>query len=119
MGKNKRITVTELKTAVGPDFERLLEETAGVLNSARREGAIIADSEEGAAGLLVKIHETRKAVRSRPKRQTLKALEQYVAKRAEMMDYPTFRACGFDIGSGPTEAFCKTLISRLKGSGMR
>ena len=23
------------------------------------------------------------------------------------------------IGSGPTEAFCKTLTSRLKGSGMR
>lgn len=75
--------------------------------------------EQGAAGLLVAIHETRRAVRSRTKRQALQALEQYVVKRAEMLDYPAFRAQGFDIGSGPTEAFCKTLTSRLKGSGMR
>ncbi len=75
--------------------------------------------EEGAAGLLVTIHETRRAVRSRTKRQALKALEQYVVKRVEMLDYPAFREQGFDIGSGPTEAFCKTLTSRLKGSGMR
>ena len=46
-------------------------------------------------------------------------LEQYIAKRTEMMDYPTFLKKGFDIGSGPTEAFCKTLTARLKGSGMR
>ena len=26
---------------------------------------------------------------------------------------------GFDVGSGPTESFCKTLTARLKGSGMR
>ena len=75
--------------------------------------------EEGAAGLLVAIHATRQGVRSRTKRQALQALEQYVVKRAEMLDYPAFREQGFDIGSGPTEAFCKTLTSRLKGSGMR
>lgn len=45
MGKNKRLTVSELKRAVGPDLERLLQETAEALNSAR-DGAIIADSEE-------------------------------------------------------------------------
>jgi len=53
------------------------------------------------------------------KREALRKLEQYVAKRVEMLDYPSFRAQGFDIGSGPTEAFCKTLTARLKGSGMR
>jgi hypothetical protein len=42
-----------------------------------------------------------------------------VAKRVEMLDYPSFRAQGFDIGSGQTEAFCKTLTMRLKGCGMR
>jgi hypothetical protein len=36
-----------------------------------------------------------------------------------MLDYPTYRQKGFDMGSGSTEAFCKTLTSRLKGSGMR
>lgn len=35
------------------------------------------------------------------------------------MDYPTYRAQGWDIGSGPTEAGCKVLGGRLKGSGMR
>ena len=74
---------------------------------------------EGAAGLLVAVHETRRGMRSAAKREALRRLEQYVAKRAEMLDYPTFLKEGFDIGSGPTEAFCKTLTSRLKGSGMR
>jgi len=36
-----------------------------------------------------------------------------------MLDYPTFREAGFDLGSGSTEAFCKTLTARLKGSVMR
>ncbi len=36
-----------------------------------------------------------------------------------MLQYPQFRAAGYEIGSGPTEAFCKTLTSRLKGQGMR
>ena len=35
------------------------------------------------------------------------------------LDYPAFRAKGWQIGSGPTEATCKTLTARLKGSGMR
>jgi hypothetical protein len=42
-----------------------------------------------------------------------------MAKRADMLDYPTYRQKGFDVGSGPTEAACKTLTLRLKGSGMR
>jgi hypothetical protein len=37
----------------------------------------------------------------------------------EMIQYPEFRAAGYEIGSGPTEAFCKTLTQRLKGPGMR
>jgi len=36
-----------------------------------------------------------------------------------MLDYPAFRAQGYALGSGPTESFCKTLTSWLKGSGMR
>ncbi len=34
-------------------------------------------------------------------------------------DYPSYRAHGWDIGSGPTEAGCKIVGARLKGSGMR
>ena len=36
-----------------------------------------------------------------------------------MICYPAFLAKGWQIGSGPTEATCKTLTARLKGSGMR
>ncbi|MFZ2145820.1 MAG: efflux RND transporter permease subunit [Sedimentisphaerales bacterium] len=36
-----------------------------------------------------------------------------------MLDYPRFKQCDYDIGSGPTEAFCKSLTSRLKCPGMR
>jgi hypothetical protein len=84
-----------------------------------REAMATAVNEEGGVGLLVKIHESQRGVRSPVKREALRKLEQYVAKRVEMLDYPSFRAQGFDIGSGPTEAFCKTLTARLKGSGMR
>ena len=87
--------------------------------SAWRKRLSTAVYEEGAVGLLVAIHETLRTVRSPTKRESLEKLEQYVAKRAEMLDYPTFVKRGFDVGSGPTEAACKTLTLRLKGSGMR
>jgi hypothetical protein len=46
-------------------------------------------------------------------------LLNYVSERREMICYPAFQAKGWQIGSGPTEATCKTLTARLKGSGMR
>jgi hypothetical protein len=46
-------------------------------------------------------------------------LLNYVSERREMIRYPEFRSKGWQIGSGPTEATCKTLTARLKGSGMR
>jgi hypothetical protein len=46
-------------------------------------------------------------------------LLNYVGERREMIKYPKFLAQGWQIGSGPTEATCKTLTARLKGSGMR
>ena len=57
--------------------------------------------------------------RSGAKREALESLRQYVGKRVSMTDYPTFRALGYDCGSGPTESLCGTLTDRLKGSGMR
>ena len=59
------------------------------------------------------------SLRAKAKRAALSELEQYVADRMEMTDYPKFIAAGYDIGSGPTEAKCKTVPARLKGSGMR
>jgi hypothetical protein len=74
---------------------------------------------QGALAVLKEIASARSLLRGRAKRNALAKLEQYVGKRVEMMDYPRFVAAGFDIGSGPTEAKCKTVPSRLKGSGMR
>jgi hypothetical protein len=74
---------------------------------------------QGPAAVLVWIQQTLKPIRSAAKRAALASLQQYVTGRCEMLDYPTYRAKGWDIGSGVTEAFCKTLTTRLKGSGMR
>jgi hypothetical protein len=74
---------------------------------------------EGPAAVLVKIQETLKPLRAAGKRAALLSLLQYVLPRVEMLDYPSYLAKGWDIGSGVTEAFCKTLTARLKGSGMR
>jgi len=54
-----------------------------------------------------------------PKAEVLRSLRQYVAKRVNMTDYPSYRRLGYDVGSGPTESFCGTLTKRLKGRGMR
>jgi hypothetical protein len=55
----------------------------------------------------------------RGQRAAADRLLNYVSERREMICYPEFAAKGWQIGSGPTEATCKTLTARLKGSGMR
>ena len=51
--------------------------------------------------------------------EALRQLRGYVQNQAHRMDYPSYRSHGWDIGSGPTEAACKVVGARLKGSGMR
>jgi hypothetical protein len=55
----------------------------------------------------------------RSQRPTADQLLNYVSDRREMIRYPEFQSKDWQIGSGPTEATCKTLTARLKGSGMR
>jgi hypothetical protein len=44
----------------------------------------------------------------------------YFANQVHRMDYPTYRAKGWQIGSGPVESACQTVVGqRLKGAGMR
>lgn len=43
----------------------------------------------------------------------------YVRNQQHRMDYPSYEAKGWDIGSGPTEAGCKMVGERLKRSGMK
>lgn len=44
----------------------------------------------------------------------------YFRNQAHRMDYPRYVAKGWQIGSGPVESACKTVVgNRLKGGGMR
>jgi hypothetical protein len=52
-------------------------------------------------------------------REELRKLIGYFENNRHRTDYPTYRRKGWDIGSGPTEAGCKIIGERLKGSGMR
>jgi hypothetical protein len=58
-------------------------------------------------------------LRGKTKRAAAKKLLKYVSERKDMINYPEFRAKGWQIGSGPTESRCKTTTSRLKGRGRR
>lgn len=45
---------------------------------------------------------------------------RYFQNHQHKMDYPRYLANGWQIGSGPVESACKTVVgSRLKQSGMR
>jgi hypothetical protein len=61
----------------------------------------------------------RTTLRGPTKRRAADSLLGYVSERREMIRYPEFIEKSWQIGSGPTEATCKTLTARLKGSGMR
>jgi len=94
----------------GPETPQAETWTSTRLHTAKHQGPL---------PVLKPIDQTRSTPRSKAKRKALTQLENYIAKRVEMMDYPRFVAAGFDIGSGPTEAKCRTVPHRLKGSGMR
>lgn len=73
----------------------------------------------GVAPVLLAIDALNKKVRARSKRQSLQSLRDYLVSRLDMLHYPQALAKGWDIGSGPTEALCKTLTLRLKRPGMK
>jgi len=53
------------------------------------------------------------------KRAEANRLLNYVSERREMIRYPEFREKGWQTGSGPTEAQCKSTAQRVKGRGRR
>ena len=53
------------------------------------------------------------------KRDAVDHLMSYMAERRPMIRYPEFRRRHWQIGSGPTEAECKTTTHRVKGRGRR
>lgn len=75
--------------------------------------------ELGVVPVLAAIDELKKQFRSKAKRKAIEDLRDYLTERLDMLDYRTALANGWDIGSGPTEAMCKTLTLRLKRPGMK
>ena len=56
---------------------------------------------------------------SRPElAEDLRTEANYFEDNKERMRYPKFRKLGFFVGSGVIEAGCKTVLGRLKRSGM-
>ena len=67
----------------------------------------------------VLIKETRKACVGKPNAQAVEEALHYFVNNISRMQYGTFRAAGYFIGSGVVEAGCKTVIGgRCKQSGM-
>jgi len=75
--------------------------------------------ELGVTPVLTAIDALAKKIRAPAGRESLRCLRDYLVARLEMLDYPMALANGYDIGSGPTEAMCKTLTLRLKRPGMK
>jgi hypothetical protein len=73
----------------------------------------------GAAAVLKEMDTLNKRCRSPAKKEGLRQLREYIGGRLDMLDYRTALAQKRDIGSGPTEAMCKTLTLRLKRPGMK
>lgn len=72
----------------------------------------------GGAGLLAELTDEMGPELAGPAEGRRK-LMGYLKGAADRTDYPGYRAAGWDIGSGPTEAGCKVIGARMKGSGMR
>lgn len=73
---------------------------------------------EGGATVLEELQ--RLEVRGGVAQGVLAEVVRYFGNQVHRMDYPSYVAKGWAIGSGPIEAACKTVVGqRLKGSGMR
>ena len=74
--------------------------------------------EHGGRALLKRLRRSRSSRGIPPK--PLTELIDYIVPHVSRMDYPSYRADGLSIGSGPIESACKRLVGgRLKGPGMR
>jgi hypothetical protein len=76
--------------------------------------------EQGGEALLTYLHALELPPRTATEvHEELRKLIGYFENNRHRTDYPQYRRNGWDIGSGPTEAGCKIIGERLKGSGMR
>lgn len=74
---------------------------------------------QGGAAVLAGVAALDVSDRAPAAREAHRQLVVYLTNQVHRMDYPTYRAKGWPIGSGPVESACKQVGGRLKGSGMR
>lgn len=75
---------------------------------------------EGGQAFLEFLEELPLPSRQKLLREGYAALLRYLRNNVHRMDYPTYQAQGWHIGSGPIESACKTVVNRrLCGGGMR
>jgi hypothetical protein len=75
---------------------------------------------EGGRAVLDQLETLEVSPRSAAVQEAHRVHTQYYRNHVERMDYPRYLANGWQIGSGPVESACKTVVAnRLKGSGMR
>jgi len=102
------------------DFAKVLHPQDEAARAQWREQATGLLYERGGEALLAHLHAlVWPPGTSAPAQEELRKLIGYFENNRHRTDYPTYRNNGWDIGSGPTEAGCKIIGERLKGSGMR
>ena len=75
---------------------------------------------EGGASMLRQLQSLDMSGYSAPVQQVHRRQLVYFRNHQHRMDYPSYVAKGWQIGSGPVESACKTVVgNRLKGGGMR
>ena len=75
---------------------------------------------EGGPAILKALEGLDRAGRSGSALEVYRQVTQYIGNHMDRMDYPSYVAAGWQIGSGHIEAACKTVVNqRLKLSGMR
>ena len=97
-------------------------EIAQAMLQRQQANAIIAARTRIVAGAVGMVEMALEALQKNPrgrKRQAATKLVNYVTDRRAMIQYPEFRAEGWQIGSGPTESRCRTSTRRLKVGGAR
>lgn len=76
--------------------------------------------EEGGTTMIAVLEEWEWPERVSGLQETRQDVLQYFRNQETRMDYPTYEANGWYIGSGTIESSCKTVVGqRMKGSGMR
>ena len=75
---------------------------------------------DGGGAVLAELDALDQAGWSAEAREVWRKETNYLRNNVQRMDYPRYLAAGWQIGSGPIEAACKTVVgTRMKGAGMR